>query len=151
MVPAAGAGVAERAAGDAKATLAGQEFVSFLRTDERDRIYFAREGRQGTPQTLVQVPLVPADGRKNRKTLEGQSLMLLVDSGVGLGGSWDGTSPSGVLLLEALLAPLPLGLAMTDRDGRFLFGHDAFLSSVDREAAGLPPFPDRERTRLTSS
>src|SRR3546814_10446144 len=68
------------------------------------------------------LPLVPADGRKNRKTLEGQSLMLLVDSGVGLGGSWDGTSQAGVLQLEALLAQLPLGLAMTDRDGRFQIG-----------------------------
>lgn len=141
IVTGASAGFAERAAGDVKATLAGQEFVSFLRTDERDRIYFAREGRQGTPQTLVQVPLALADGRKSRKTLEGQSLMLLVDSGVGLGGSWDGTSQAGVIQLEALLAQLPLGLAMTDRDGRFLFGNDAFLRSVDREGAGLPPFP----------
>src|SRR3546814_2013271 len=38
IVTAASTGFAERAAGDAKATLAGQEFVSFLRTDERDRI-----------------------------------------------------------------------------------------------------------------
>src|SRR3546814_17982605 len=70
IVTASTTGFAVRAAGDAKATLAGQEFVSFLRTDERDRIYFAREGRQGTPQTLVQVPLVPADGRTNRKRPE---------------------------------------------------------------------------------
>src|SRR3546814_4831142 len=86
------AGFAERASGDARATLAGQEFVSFLRTDERDRIYFAREGRRGTPQTLVQVPLAVAAGRKDRKKLESQSLMLLGDSRVGIGCSWDGTS-----------------------------------------------------------
>jgi two-component system cell cycle sensor histidine kinase/response regulator CckA len=35
----------------------------------------------------------------------------------------------------------PLGLAMTDRDGRFLFGNEAFLRAVDREGRGLPAFP----------
>jgi two-component system cell cycle sensor histidine kinase/response regulator CckA len=39
------------------------------------------------------------------------------------------------------LAQLPLGLAMTDRDGRFLFGNEAFLRSVGREGRGLPSFP----------
>jgi two-component system, cell cycle sensor histidine kinase and response regulator CckA len=46
-----------------------------------------------------------------------------------------------VAQLDALLAQLPLGLAMTDRDGRFLFGNEAFLRSVGREGRGLPPFP----------
>ena len=50
-------GFAERAAGDETATLAGRDFVSLLRADERDRIFFAREGRAGTPQTLIDVPL----------------------------------------------------------------------------------------------
>lgn len=43
------AGFAERAAGDERASLVGQDFVSFLRSDERDRIFFAREGR-GAPR-----------------------------------------------------------------------------------------------------
>ncbi len=47
----------QRASGDVTATLAGQEFVQFLRTDERDRIFFEREGRRGTPHRLVHVPL----------------------------------------------------------------------------------------------
>jgi two-component system cell cycle sensor histidine kinase/response regulator CckA len=46
-----------------------------------------------------------------------------------------------VAQLDALLAQLPLGLAMTDRDGRFLFGNEAFLRSVAREGRGLPQFP----------
>ena len=68
-------------------------------------------------------------------------LWLLIDSGVGIGGSWDGSSQAGVAQLEALLAQLPLGLAMTDRDGRFLFGNDAFLRSIGRDGEGLPSFP----------
>jgi len=135
------AGFAERAVGDADATLAGQEFVSFLRSDERDRIFFSREGRGGTPLTLIHVPLEDSASPAGSGPDEGPSLMLLIESGVGIGGGWEGTSQAGVAQLEALLAQLPLGLAMTDRDGRFLFGNDAFLRSIDRSDRGLPPFP----------
>ncbi|WP_420708961.1 response regulator [Erythrobacter sp. WG] len=135
-------GFAERAAGDERASLVGQDFVSFLRSDERDRIFFAREGRGGTPQTLVDVPLVdPAERVTPAGPDEATSLMLLIDSGVGIGSGFDGAAQAGVAQLDALLAQLPLGLAMTDRDGRFLFGNEAFLRSVGREGRGLPPFP----------
>ena len=135
------AGFAERAAGDPTATLAGQDFVSFLRTDDRDRIFFAREGRGGTPQTLVDVPLQDPLLARDAAPHSNATLMLLVDSGVGIGGNFDGPSQAGTVQLEALLSQLPLGLAMTDRDGRFLFGNDAFLRSVEREGRGLPAFP----------
>ena len=137
-----GAGFAERAVGDATATLVGQSFVSFLRADERERIFFAREGRNGTPQTLIDVPLAEV-GQAGLPPSpdEGTTLMLLVDSGVGVGSGWDGSAQAGVAQLEALLSQLPLGLAMTDRDGRFLFGNDAFLRSVGRAEGQLPSFP----------
>ena len=142
VIRAVSAGFAERAAGDERATLVGQDFVSFLRSDERDRIFFAREGRAGTPQTLVDIPLVDPEERVTTPGPdEATSLMLLIDSGVGIGSGWDGASQAGVAQLDALLAQLPLGLAMTDRDGRFLFGNEAFLRSVGREGRGLPAFP----------
>jgi two-component system cell cycle sensor histidine kinase/response regulator CckA len=135
------AGFAQRAAGDASATLAGQDFVSVLRSDERDRLFFAREGRAGTPQTLIDVPLTEAGFSDSMGADETSSLMLLIDSGVGIGSGWDGSSQAGVAQLDALLAQLPLGLAMTDRDGRFLFGNEAFLRSVDLGGRRLPTFP----------
>ena len=142
VIRAVSTGFAERAAGDDRATLVGQDFVSFLRSDERDRIFFAREGRGGTPQTLVDVPLVDPETRAAPAGPdEATSLMLLIDSGVGIGSGWDGAAQAGVAQLDALLAQLPLGLAMTDRDGRFLFGNEAFLRSVGREGRGLPAFP----------
>ena len=142
----ASAGFAERAADAEPANLAGQDFVSFLRADERDRILFAREGRAGTPQTLIDVPLVIAGGEADGPAGspgpdEAPSLMLLIDSTVGIGGAWDGTAQAGVAQLEALLSQLPLGLATTDRDGRFLFGNEAFLRSVGRGDGPLPSFP----------
>ncbi len=135
-------GFAERSSGDGTATLAGQDFASLLRADDRDRIFFAREGRAGTPQTLIDVPLSePSQAGTPPGPDDGLAMMLLIDSGVGIGSGWDGTSQAGVAQLEALLAQLPLGLAMTDRDGRFLFGNDAFLRSIGREDRGIPAFP----------
>jgi two-component system cell cycle sensor histidine kinase/response regulator CckA len=134
------AGFAARACGDAKATLAGQEFAAQLRTDDRDRIYFAREGRRGAPQTLIQVPLNPQGEDRAAGADEAISLMLLVESGVGLGG-WDGAAPAATPQLEALLGALPLGLAMADRDGRFLFANPSFLRAAGLEGSGLPVYP----------
>ncbi|MFU7528193.1 response regulator [Qipengyuania sp. ASV99] len=142
------AGFAERASGDEAATLAGQDFAGLLRADDRDRIFFAREGRAGTPQTLIDVPLgEPPQSGTAPGPNDGATLMLMVDSGVGIGSGWDGTAQAGVAQLEALLAQLPLGLAMTDRDGRFLFANDAFLRSVGRAERGLPAFPTDLVTR----
>jgi len=133
-------GFAERASGDPAATLAGQEFVAQLRTDDRDRIYYAREGRKGAPQTLIQVPLNPPSEERGAGADQAASLMLLIDSGVGLGG-WDGTAPAATPQLEALLGALPLGLAMTDRDGRLLFANAPFLRAAGIEERGLPAYP----------
>ena len=151
IIRAANQGFAERASGDGSATMAGQEYAAQLRIDERDQIFFARDTRRASPQTLIQVPLVDPDlradtdlgqGRAADKAAEdGPSLMLLIDGGVGLGGNWDGAGQAATPQLEALLGALPLGLAMTDRDGRFLFGNSAFLRAIDKEDAGLPQFP----------
>jgi two-component system, cell cycle sensor histidine kinase and response regulator CckA len=135
-------GFAERAVGDSSASLAGRDFVGFLRSDDRDRIYFAHEGRSGTPQTLIDVPLREADATGAAVNEdEPASLMLLIDSGVGIGSGWEGAAQAGLSQLDALLAQLPLGLAMVDRDGRFLFANEAFLRAVGREERGLPVFP----------
>ncbi len=129
-----GKGFAERASGDPTAKLVGQEFVKQLRSDDRDRIYFAREGRKGPAQTLVQVPL-------DLHGPSGNALMLLLEGGIGIGGADESASNAATPQLEALLGALPLGLAMTDRDGRFLFANPAFLRAIDREEGGLPQYP----------
>ncbi len=131
-------GFARRASGDADASLAGQDFVHLLRSDDRDRIYFAREGRKGAPQTLVNVPLVDPEV-SNAGMADAPSLMLLLDTTIGLGG-WSGEAGGQTPYLEALLEQLPLGLAATDRDGRFLFANPAFRRAAGCEAK-LPPYP----------
>ncbi|WP_137680044.1 response regulator [Aurantiacibacter suaedae] len=145
---AANSELAARACGDGSATLAGQEFAELLRSDDRDRIHFTREGRKGSPQTLWQVPLAPPEA-------EPASLMLLVDAGMGLGGT-AGDAKGQAGQLEALLEQLPLGLAMTDRDGRFLFANPAFRRAAGLEAHSLPPYPSdlviaRDKTAMSDA
>ena len=97
---------------------AGTPLVDLLVVGEDGRIHFAREGKEGGALRLVQVPFGPAGE-------EGPILFLLLDELGGVGA--DGGSS-----LNALVEILPVGLALVDRDGRFLT-----LNSAFRRAAGL--------------
>ncbi len=137
----AGPGFAERAAGDARATLAGQDFVSFLRSDESERIYFAREGKGAAPHMLIHVPLNDPADENGAPADQAPSLMLLLDPGSAMGAVEEPAASSSTPQLEALISALPLGLAMTNRDGRFLFANAPFLRAVGAEGGSLPPYP----------
>ncbi len=139
-IRAASVGFARRAVGDETAKLAGVDFVALLRSDEHDRIFFAREGRNGATQTLVNVPLADPDLPATSRLGEAPSLMMLFDSTIGLGG-WGGEARGQTPQLESLLQQLPLGLAMTDRDGHFLFANPAFHRAAGIPLGKLPPYP----------
>ncbi|MET0251580.1 MAG: ATP-binding protein [Novosphingobium sp.] len=132
---AASAALAERVAGDPAADLAGAAFVSFFAQDERDRLFYAREGRGGAPLRLVHLPLADDPLAPADPSLD-PSVMLLLEAD---GGAGDGSA--GVAQIEALLARLPLGLAMTDRDGRFLFANKAFLRAAGHGGPNPPTYP----------
>ncbi|RPF70662.1 hybrid sensor histidine kinase/response regulator [Aurantiacibacter spongiae] len=160
LVRAANPSLARRGLGDENASLAGQEFVRLLRSDDRERIYFAREGSKGSPQTLLQIPLTDpdeagSDASSDRTEADAPSLMLLIDSGIGLGG-WGGESKGQAAQLEALLERLPLGLAATDRDGHFLFANPAFRRAAGLDSRELPPYPSdlvvpRDKTAMSDA
>ena len=139
IVRAAATGFAARASGDPTATLAGQDFVSFLRTDESDRIFFEREGRKGVPQRLVHIPLNALEEAHGADAADAPSLMLLLEDNVAIGAGE--AARAATPELESLLDALPLGLAMADRDGRFLFANPAFLRATARDEKGLPQYP----------
>jgi len=143
MVGAANPAFARGAGGESGADLTGQALVSLLRTDERERIYFARDGRHGAPQILIEVPLTDPAAAKDDEAAPA-TLMLLFDRGVGLGG-WDADDLQQSPQLEALIERLPLGLAAVNRDGRFLFANPAFRRAAGltgMQAGGdLPPYP----------
>lgn len=139
QIRAASAGLALRAVGDVNAILTGVDFVGLLRQDDNGQITWARDGRSGQPVTMYYVPVADPDllGEPDPETTP--SLMLVADSGIGLGGGAEVAAASPHL--EALLAQLPLGLAMADRDGRLLFANAAFLRAAGREQDGMPTYP----------
>ncbi|WP_230293833.1 response regulator [Croceicoccus sp. Ery5] len=122
-----------RATGDSESELAGREFVEFLTADEYDRIFYAREGTSGEDLRLLHIPIADPDLPPDDTA---PSLFLILDGGIRASDS------AALPEIEALLALLPLGLAMTDRDGRFLFANKAFRRAAGLEEQGeIPPFP----------
>ncbi len=118
-----------RATGSENSNVIGREFADFMRMDETSRIFFEREGRRGLPIRLIHVPLA-GDSK------DGASMLMAVDE--------DGAQidrAAAVSQIEQLLSTLPLGLALVDRDGRFLFANDAFARVVDMTPSQLPPYP----------
>ena len=120
---------AMRATGSEHSNLTGKDFTAFLRSDERGAIFFESEGRRGVPLRLVHLPI-----ESDRE--DGPALVLLRDED---GATQDRTA--ALAHVENLLANLPLGLALLDRDGRFLFANDSFAKLAGLADGGLPLYP----------
>jgi two-component system, cell cycle sensor histidine kinase and response regulator CckA len=118
-----------RATGNENSNIVGREFSGYMRMDERGRIFFEREGRRGLPVRLMHIPL----GKEGE---QGASMLIAVDED---GATIDRASAFGHV--EQLLSNLPLGLALVDRDGRFLFANESFARVVDTTPQQLPPYP----------
>ena len=118
-----------RATGRVDANISGRNFISFLRSDDKGTIFFEREGRHGTPVRLFHVPL-------DREKEKGPALILLIDDDGGM-------VERGKALeqVESMLSLLPLGLALTDRDGRFLFLNEAFAKTAGIGETEKPLYP----------
>ncbi len=117
-----------RATGRANATLEGRDFVTLLEADSDGTIRFAHEGVAGAPLRLTQIAL--------DKDEAGATLIMLVDGDVTRGGG--GVTGGN---LQNLLAMLPLGLALADRDGRFLFLNAAFRRAAGVTEGTTPIYP----------
>uniref|UniRef100_UPI003593D848 response regulator n=1 Tax=Blastomonas sp. TaxID=1909299 RepID=UPI003593D848 len=136
-VRAANSAFASRAAGVDAGNVIGRDLASFLRADERNRIFFEREGPKGVPLRLFHLPLVdPLLVIDQTEREQAPALVVLVDGEAG--GVDKGTALGYV---QTLLGLLPVGLAMSDRDGRFLFANDAFARAAGIGADALPPYP----------
>jgi two-component system cell cycle sensor histidine kinase/response regulator CckA len=118
-----------RATGRVDANISGRNFINFLRSDDKGTIFFEREGRHGTPVRLFHIPL-------DREKEKGPALILLIDDDGGM-------VERGKALeqVESMLSLLPLGLALTDRDGRFLFLNEAFAKTAGIGEKEQPLYP----------
>src|SRR3546814_11620119 len=80
-----------------------------MRVDNKGCVFFAREERSAIPIRLLQIPV-----RRDRP--DGPMLLFMLDEQAG-----GGDGGSALSYIETLLSLLPFGLAMADREGRFLF------------------------------
>ena len=118
-----------RATGDADGTIEGQDFARFLITDSRGLVRFEREGLEGTPLRVLQVPFGDGD--------HDASLVVLLDEE----DDAPAIGASASAHVRTLVSLMPFGMALVDRDGRFLQMNDSFVraAAVDRAAPPLYP------------
>ncbi|MEA3031204.1 MAG: two-component system, cell cycle sensor histidine kinase and response regulator CckA [Sphingomonadales bacterium] len=109
------------------AAIAGSPFVDHLAASAGGQFHFAAEGKAAPPLRIVQVPAGDDAGAL--------SLFLLLDDIPGPRGEDDNAH------VHTLLDSLPLGLALADTDGRFIFLNKVFRKAVALGAADRPAWP----------
>jgi two-component system cell cycle sensor histidine kinase/response regulator CckA len=121
--------LAARALGEGGGAVEGRDFARFLITDSRGLVRFEREGLEGTPLRLLQIPFADGD--------DAPVLIALLDEEDGA----PAIGASAAAHVRSLVSLLPLGLALVDRDGRFLQMNDAFLRAAQVNPQAPPLYP----------
>ena len=121
--------LAHRATGRAEGAIEGRDFARHLITDSRGLVRFEREGLEGHPLRIVQIPF-----------LEGEDAPMLVAL---LDDEEDAPAigASASAHVRSLVSLMPFGMALVDRDGRFLQMNDAFIRAAGVRPDAPPLYP----------
>ncbi|RDE06484.1 ATP-binding protein [Sphingomonas aracearum] len=122
-----------RAMGHEEGAIAGRDLAHFLVTDHRGLVRFEREGTAGNPLRVLQVPLAPNGGE------DAALLIALLDEEEAVAHPAIGESASAHV--RSLVSLMPFGMALVDRDGRFLQMNDAFARAAQVDAKAPPIYP----------
>lgn len=119
-----------RAMGHEEGAVAGRDFARFLIADARGLIRFEREGLAGTPLRLIQIPF-----------LDGDSAPLLIalideDEPAAVANAAGAAAP-----IKDLIALIPAGIALVDREGRFVQMNEAFVRAAGIDLSTPPLYP----------
>jgi two-component system cell cycle sensor histidine kinase/response regulator CckA len=120
-----------RAMGHEEGAVQGRDFARFLITDSHGLVRFEREGLTGAPLRVLQIPFL--DGE------DAPMLVALLDEEGGAGEPAIGASPAAHV--RSLVSLMPFGIALVDRDGRFLQMNDAFARAAQVDPASPPLYP----------
>ncbi|MBA3729460.1 MAG: response regulator, partial [Sphingomonas sp.] len=118
---------ADRAIGAADPVDANLRFIDLVRTIDNGLLHFVTDGESASPLRAVHFPLDPA-------AEDGAGTVLVLDQ-------HDSNSLSTSSNVQALLEMLPIGLALVDRDGRFLTMNKAFQVAAGIDAVDTPTYP----------
>jgi two-component system cell cycle sensor histidine kinase/response regulator CckA len=117
----------ERALGGLANAEQGPKFDDLIETSTEGALRLVAEGPDGRPLRLVTIPLDPAGEG-------GPATLLLFD--------WEeGPSLATSANIQILLEMLPIGLALVDRDGRFLMMNKAFRTAGGIPGEDMPSYP----------
>ncbi|MBX9731291.1 MAG: PAS domain-containing protein, partial [Sphingomonas sp.] len=119
-----------RAMGHEEGAIAGRDFARFLITDGQGMVRFEREGLKGTPLRVVQIPFIEGD--------DAPLLVALLDEEETTGPAIGANASAHV---RSLVSLMPFGIALIDREGRFLQMNDAFVRAADVDPAAPPLYP----------
>ncbi|MFA6115310.1 MAG: response regulator [Sphingomonas sp.] len=120
-----------RAMGHEEGAVAGRDFARFLITDSHGLVRFEREGLTGSPLRVLQVPFLDGD--------DAPMLVVMLDEEGGASEPAIGASASAHV--RSLVSLMPFGMALVDRDGRFLQMNDAFARAAQVDAGSPPLYP----------
>jgi two-component system cell cycle sensor histidine kinase/response regulator CckA len=112
----------------------GQQFEDVLTHGSDSQLRLVAEGERALPLRLVAIPLAAESGA------DGPAVILMLDEEAHARAHRDEQAAAPVHV-QGLLAMLPLGLSLVDRDGRFLFMNDAFrrVASVGPDESPVYP------------
>ncbi|MEH3098781.1 ATP-binding protein [Sphingomonas adhaesiva] len=114
-----------RATGSSDGVLQGEDLARFLTEGPGNTVRFVAEGENANPLRLLQIPL--------RDDAEAPILVVMVDVDSSMMG------PAGDI--EGLLMLMPFGVALVDREGRFVQMNQAFARAAGVEPGQLPVYP----------
>ena len=103
-------------------------FADLVEIGEDEQMRLVAEGETAQPMRAVHIPVDPQRGRRRRH-------LPAVRRRSEAGGR------STARNLQALLDVLPIGLALVDRDGRFLTMNQAFRQAAGIKGAAMPVYP----------
>ncbi len=104
-----------------------RSFADLVEAGEDGLVRLRTEGENGRPLRVVHIPVNPANEN-------GAATFMLFDS-------LESASLANSSYLQALLDILPIGLALVDRDGRFLMMNDAFQDAAGIDAKTILSYP----------
>jgi two-component system cell cycle sensor histidine kinase/response regulator CckA len=102
-------------------------FTELVQIGDGDQMRLMADGEAARPLRAVHVPLEPSEER-------GAGTFLLFDTD-------DAASIANSSNLQILLDVLPVGLALVDRDGRFLTMNQAFRQAAGMKGTTMPVYP----------
>jgi two-component system cell cycle sensor histidine kinase/response regulator CckA len=121
-----------RAMGMPDAPVEGRDFARFLITDSMGLVRFEREGMEGTPLRVLQIPFLDGDDAPMLVALLDEEHAEIPAPAIGASASAH---------VRSLIALLPSAMALVDRDGRFVHMNDAFVRAARINPAAPPLYP----------